>query len=75
MKKNIIPTRNQNGRSRAKNQLRRLANQQRLTIGLDLGDRTSRYCILDEAGEISVSFRVEWRINRGSRIVLGDELD
>ena len=52
MKKNIITTRNQNGRSRAKNQLRRLANQQRLTIGLDLGDRTSRYCILDEAGEV-----------------------
>src|ERR1700723_3044788 len=26
------------------------ANQ--LTIGLDLGDRTSRYCILNEAGEI-----------------------
>jgi predicted NBD/HSP70 family sugar kinase len=22
-----------------------------LTIGLDLGDRTSRYCILNEAGE------------------------
>jgi transposase len=26
------------------------ANQ--LTIGLDLGDRTSRYCVLNEAGEI-----------------------
>ena len=23
-----------------------------LTIGLDLGDRTSRYCILNEAGEV-----------------------
>ncbi len=23
-----------------------------LTIGLDLGDRTSRYCVLNEAGEI-----------------------
>jgi transposase len=34
-----------------KNQIRRMATQQRLTIGLDLGDRGSRYCILDEAGE------------------------
>jgi transposase len=24
----------------------------RLTIGLDLGDRTSHYCILDEAGTV-----------------------
>src|SRR4051812_2110318 len=31
--------------------------------------------ILDEAGEISVSFRVERRINRCPRIVLSDELD
>ena len=26
--------------------------QQRLTIGLDLGDRTSHYCILDETGNV-----------------------
>jgi len=26
--------------------------QNRLTIGLDLGDRTSHYCILNEAGEV-----------------------
>jgi transposase len=26
--------------------------QQKLTIGLDLGDRSSWYCVLDEAGEI-----------------------
>ena len=32
-------------------QIHRMATKQRLTIGLDLGDRTSRYCILDEAGE------------------------
>ena len=31
--------------------------------------------IFNEAGEISVSFRVERRINLGSRIVLSDELD
>ena len=34
-----------------KSQIRRMAAKQRLTVGLDLGDRTSRYCILDEAGE------------------------
>ena len=26
--------------------------ENRLTIGLDLGDRTSHYCILNEAGEV-----------------------
>ena len=24
----------------------------KLTIGMDLGDRSSRYCLLDEAGEV-----------------------
>ncbi|MGA7855572.1 MAG: hypothetical protein WCA15_19800 [Candidatus Acidiferrales bacterium] len=24
----------------------------KFTIGLDMGDRSSRYCILDEAGEV-----------------------
>ena len=33
-----------------KRQIRRMAAQQRLTVGLDLGDRSSRYCVLDEAG-------------------------
>ena len=33
-----------------KRQIRRMAAQQRLTVGLDLGDRASRYCVLDEAG-------------------------
>jgi len=33
-------------------QIRRMATRGRLTIGLDLGDRNSRYCILDEAGEV-----------------------
>jgi transposase len=28
-----------------------MAKKRRLTVGLDLGDRSSRYCILDEAGE------------------------
>jgi predicted NBD/HSP70 family sugar kinase len=29
-----------------------MATNQKLTVGLDLGDRSSRYCILDEAGEV-----------------------
>jgi transposase len=33
-------------------QLRKQASQQRLTIGLDLGDRHSRYCILNADGEV-----------------------
>src|ERR1017187_3289087 len=35
----------------SKSQIRRMAAKQRLTVGLDLGDRSSRYCILNEAGE------------------------
>ena len=29
-----------------------MAAKQRLTVGIDLGDKASRYCILDEAGEM-----------------------
>ena len=32
--------------------------RQRLTIGLDLGDRNSWYCVLDEAGTIQLEQRV-----------------
>jgi len=32
--------------------------QQRLTIRLDLGDRNSWYCLLDEAGRIQLEQRV-----------------
>jgi len=32
--------------------------QQKLTIGLDLGDRSSWYCVLDEAGKIRLEQRV-----------------
>ena len=35
----------------SKSQIRRMAAKQRLTVGLDLGDRSIHYCILDEAGE------------------------
>jgi transposase len=30
----------------------KIFNERKLTIGLDLGDRTSHYCILDEAGNV-----------------------
>jgi transposase len=32
--------------------------QQTLTIGLDLGDRNSWYCVLDETGQIRLEQRV-----------------
>ena len=32
--------------------------QQKLTVGLDLGDRNSWYCIVDEAGQIQQEQRV-----------------
>ena len=32
--------------------------QQKLTVGLDLGDRHSWYCVLDEAGQIRLEQRV-----------------
>ena len=41
-----------------KNQIRRMAAKQRLTVGLDLGDRASRYCILNEAGEKAIEDRL-----------------
>jgi transposase len=36
----------------------RNVSRQRLTIGLDLGDRNSWYCVLDEAGQIQLEQRV-----------------
>jgi len=35
-----------------RSQIAKMAAQQRLTVGLDLGDRYSRYCILDAAGDV-----------------------
>jgi transposase len=53
MKQNTTAKKNPKVLSKtSKQQLRKQASQQRLTIGLDLGDRHSRYCILDEAGEV-----------------------
>ena len=36
----------------------RNSSQQKLTIGLDLGDRNSWYCVLDETGQIQLEQRV-----------------
>ena len=40
--------------------MQRTLNQQdgRLTIGLDVGDRSSFYCVLDEAGDVLLEQRV-----------------
>ena len=38
--------------SKTQAKIREMATKQRLTIGLDLGDRLSRYCVLDAAGEV-----------------------
>jgi transposase len=44
--------------STAAKQLSRNFSQPKLTIGLDLGDRTSWYCVLDETGRIVMEQRV-----------------
>src|SRR5438874_12666167 len=36
----------------------RKISQSKLTVGLDLGDRTSWYCVLDEAGRVLLEQRV-----------------
>jgi len=40
------------------NEIRNFSLQQRLTIGLDLGDRSSWYCVLDEGGRVVREQRV-----------------
>src|SRR5438552_6834397 len=53
MKKHTISKKTQQVPTKTnKKQIGEMAAKQRLTIGLDLGDRTSRYCILNEAGEV-----------------------
>jgi hypothetical protein len=37
--------------------------QQKLTVGLDLGDRNSWYCVVDEAGQIQLEQRVRTSAN------------
>jgi len=38
--------------------------RQKLTIGLDLGDRNSWYCVLDESGQIQLEQRVRTNAKR-----------
>ena len=38
---------------------------QKLTIGLDLGDRNSWYCVVDEAGQIGLEQRVRTNSSSG----------
>jgi transposase len=45
--------------------------RQRLTIGLDLGDRNSWYCVLDEAGQIQMEQRVRTNAKALSEIFGG----
>lgn len=52
MKKHTTVKKNRRALRNTKKQIEKMAVNQRLTIGLDLGDRTSRYCILDAEGEV-----------------------
>ena len=53
MKKNTTAKKSPKGLSKGKkNQIGQVAAKQRLTVGFDLGDRTSCYCVLEEAGEV-----------------------
>lgn len=52
MKKHTTAKKNQRALTNTKKQIEKMAANQRLTIGLDLGDRSSRYCILDAEGEV-----------------------
>ena len=44
--------------STVKSRQSRNISRQKLTIGLDLGDRNSWYCVLDETGQIQLEQRV-----------------
>src|SRR5882672_4398812 len=55
MKKNITAKKNgivEKSAGRKTVQAKRIISELRLTIGLDLGDRRSRYCVLDQNGDI-----------------------
>src|SRR5512135_178755 len=45
--------------------------QQKLTVGLDLGDRNSWYCVVDESGQIQLEQRVRTNA-KGLREVFGE---
>jgi hypothetical protein len=52
MKKNITEKKNVGMGLKSTREVQKQAAGKRLTIGLDLGDRTSHYCILDKQGKI-----------------------
>lgn len=52
MKKNITTKKKTTTKKSPKKQTGGLAKTQRLTVGMDLGDRSCRYAILDEGGEV-----------------------
>jgi transposase len=52
MKKNTTAKKTRTASKTTKIEIRQLGTQQRLTVGLDLGDRSSRYRILNEAGDV-----------------------
>src|SRR5258708_2014493 len=53
MKKDITGEARQDRRAKAvRREIEKLAKEQKLTIGIDMGDRTSRYCVMDAAGGI-----------------------
>jgi hypothetical protein len=51
---------------------RNFSRQQKLTIGLDRGDRHSWYCVVDEAGQIQFEQRVRTTAKE-LREILGQE--
>src|SRR5436309_6237718 len=52
MKKHSTAKKDRKARTKTKSTIRHLAGKAKLTIGLDLGDHTSHYCILEEAGDV-----------------------
>jgi hypothetical protein len=47
--------------------------QQKLTVGLDLGDRNSWYCVLDESGQIQREQRVRTNAKALREVFGGDQ--
>lgn len=53
MKKNItVEAKEGRPTKKIRREVRNLALQEKLTIGVDIGDRTSHYCVLDAKGEV-----------------------
>jgi len=46
--------------------------EQKLTVGLDLGDRSSWYCVLDESGAVVLEQRLSTTLLGDGRGIRGD---